>query len=192
MSALPHKYHARDRLHRTTYGLRTCSGHIMIQNRRSNRARLTFPPRRGGDVRTGMVSRLSEQRPNAQTLAATTVRWRDRNAATFPSAPATPRQRTGKWSGQHSSPITPPTWGAAQSNTFFTYRRGFQLWSSRGKTCAPRRQAKNALRYAVHRITLNSSARETRDEQTDREGGHKGVHPINAARFRIIRTYPNL
>lgn len=43
----------------------------------------------------------------------------------------------------------PPSAAAASSNTFFVHRRGSHLRSLHRAFGAPRRQAKNALRYAV-------------------------------------------
>src|ERR1019366_6883160 len=69
MSALPHRHHGGDRLHREAQSLLAGSGYIMTRDRRSNCTKPNRPPDRGGDVVAPAVTGMPEQGPNAQVRA---------------------------------------------------------------------------------------------------------------------------
>ena len=75
MSALPHRHHGGDRLHRAANGLPASSKHIMTPNRWSDRAVPNRSPDRVGEGRAARISGAIEQKQIGQNQAGLTV-WR--------------------------------------------------------------------------------------------------------------------
>jgi hypothetical protein len=74
MSALSRRHHGGDRQHHAAHGLPAGSGHIVTQERRSNRASPKRPPGRGGDACAASAIGVPARGPNSQIQATLTAR----------------------------------------------------------------------------------------------------------------------
>jgi hypothetical protein len=109
---LPHRHHGGDRLRQSAQGVPAGPGHIMIGNRRSDRAKPEHPGGRVGKACGAKGIEAPVQVPNGHIPAVLTVRGPDRRCEWLPTVtPNVPMACPPRVLG-HSMPIAKTAGGA--------------------------------------------------------------------------------
>ena len=152
MSSLPYRHHGDDRLRRTAQGLPDGSGYIMTRYRRSNPTKPNCPPGRSGAVCAATAIGVPDHAPKRSDPGCDDGSGRP--DCRGPRLQSRCSECSDDASAKDPAAFNAHSLGGTKSGLVqHVFRSPARIQAfdrlSRGEACAPRRQAKNAVRFGV-------------------------------------------